>query len=112
MLALIAAAALGGCTIVEVRAEGAPPRLSAWPLGVRVDRGANGAVSVNSQSVGPYAGCGVVGLGYQHCDQIAVDPASCGVAIIEKPATSDRSVLARISDQSRATCLRQPESKP
>ena len=63
------------------------------------------------------AGCsagviGQAGLGLQRCQAIAVDPASCGVAIVDRPTSPDRSVLARISDQSRATCLRQTQGEP
>ena len=124
VLALIGVALmLQGCAIVVVQVADQPPRLSAWPLGVRVERGPNDAVSVDSKSVGLVGGCGLIGVGFQRCDQIRVDARTCGVAVIEpayakasagkRPAfnRAARDVLARIADQARAVCLHESISK-
>ena len=60
---MCAALALQGCAVVVVQTAGERPRLSAWPFGVRVGRGANEAVSIDSKTVGLIAGCGMLGVG-------------------------------------------------
>ena len=106
-LALICGALmLQACAIVVVQTPDQKPRLSAWPLGVRVERGPDDAISVDSKSVGLVGGCGMLGVGFQRCDQIRVDARTCGVAVIEQPDRAGCcSILARMADQVRATCL-------
>ncbi|HEY3812870.1 MAG TPA: hypothetical protein VGL66_06560 [Caulobacteraceae bacterium] len=103
--AACAAFVLPGCAVVVARTADAPPRLSAWPFGVRVERGRGDAVSVDSASLGMVAGCGLVGLGLQRCAQIRIDAHGCGVAIVEQPDPKSRALLARIAGQARAACL-------
>jgi hypothetical protein len=120
VLALVAAFLgfmLMGCAVVEVRAEGGKPHLSAWLGGVRVSRGTADAVSVNATILAP-AICsagpvGVAGGIAQRCQAIAIDGSSCGVGIVERPSKHERGVLAAVSDQSRAICARQsPKVNP
>lgn len=111
-LAVIGAAfMLPGCALVVVQTAGERPRLGAWPLGVRIERGSNDAVSVDSKSLGLVGGCGMIGVGFQRCDQIRVDARTCGVAVIDHPDRPSRTVLARIADQARAVCLHELISK-
>ena len=102
---LCAALALQGCAIVVVQTADEKPRLSAWPLGVRIDRGADDAVTVDSTSIGLVGGCGLAGLGVQRCREIRIDARGCGVAVVEQPDKKSLALLARIASGARAQCL-------
>lgn len=102
---------LQGCAIVVVQTAAQKPRLSAWPFGVRVERGGDDAISVDSTTLGLITGCGMLGIGFQRCDQIRIDARTCGVAIIEKPDPRDRKLLSRVADQARASCLHETPNK-
>lgn len=108
---LAAALMLGGCvSIVSVRSEGGPARLSVWAGGVRIERGRGDAVSVSQRTLGLAAVCGLVGLGFTQARCAVIDPASCGVAILEtdRPASpAPSALLTDISGASRAHCLKE-----
>ena len=108
---VLAAFALQGCAVVVVQVADQRPRLSAWPLGVRVEPGADEAVRVNSASVGLVAGCGLAGVGAQRCEEIRIPVRGCGVAVIEQPDRKSRALLARIAGQARAHCLNETLSE-
>ena len=111
LIAPLFAALLSGCAIVEVRTADKPPELSLWPLGVKVDRGAGDAVTVNQLSAGVAFDCLGVTLGVAKSSCSVIDPTSCGVAIVRPDAFTDMDFLARVSDQTRATCLHQLKGK-
>lgn len=108
---LVAAAALGGCiNIVSVTTDGAKPRLSVYPFGVRVERGQAEAMKVKviSAGLGFNQACGVtLGVGVSKKVCLLVDADTCGVAILERepvdPAELKR--WADVADQTRAICL-------
>jgi hypothetical protein len=110
--ALAASAPLSACTVALVQADGGQPRLSAWPLGLKVERGSADAVAVRHLTLGASYVCGVAGAGVEAGACIVVDPSSCGVAILDahKPLPAAiRDQLAKVSDESRNICLRQKE---
>ncbi len=106
-LFLTALLALGGCaSFVEVRAADAPPKHSLWPLGVKIERGANDAIAVRQWSIGLWTTCYAAGVGFSASYCAVIDPFTCGVAIIEEGhSRPDNGWLAKVSDSVRASCL-------
>lgn len=109
LAAIALAASLGGCAIVTVHAQGGRPHIGFYPFGVRIERGSADALTVAYTNVGLMDGCGFVGLGATHINCTVIDPQTCGVAVIEKPAKRAKGPLAKVSDQVRAWCLRGKE---
>lgn len=102
-------AALGGCAVVVVHADGGRPQLSAWPLGVRVERGDGAAVSVNVQAVGVVSGPQTLAVGLSSLDADVID-ARCSVALVHAPV-SDPRPFERLAGATKAECFK-PEGEP
>ena len=104
---LILAATLGGCvSIVVVRSDGAPARVSAGIGGVRVIHAPGDALSVSQRTLGLSKTCGLIGVGYTaaRCSVIPAD--SCGVAIVQSPPKSALPHWRWIADETVAHCLK------
>lgn len=104
--------ALQACAIVEVRTAEKPPKLSFWPLGVKVDRADSDAVQVSGLALGVGGGCGAGAFGVTRFSCTHADPNSCGVAIVVPNDAADEDFLGQISDQSRAWCLHHKGRNP
>jgi hypothetical protein len=94
---------LGGCAAVVVHVEGAPPKLSLWPLGVRIERGQAAAVSVSARTLGVASGCYAAAGGLSRIDCDVIDVRQCGVAIVQAPV-SDPNLVDRLVEATRASC--------
>lgn len=102
LLALLAAP-LGACAVVSVHTEGAPAKLSLWPLGVRVDASNATASSTSIRSVGLTAGCGNLTAGASSVDCDLIDTRVCSAALVHAPVPSP-SILDRLAGATRAQC--------
>lgn len=116
ILALLAPLFLGGCiSIVEVRTPDAPPALSVYPFGVKIQKAnASDAMTVDVTTIGAAAdtNCGVFGVGVIKASCAAIDARSCGIAIVHPDKDADIDFLARISGSTQAECLHNKERSP
>ena len=105
---------LGGCAVVVVQADGGKPHLSAYPLGVRIDRGQADAVGVKQWSLGLWQSCSAAGIGLSSSYCVVIDPKSCTAAIIDgsHSGPAARGILSKIARQAEFDCLGQQKDHP
>ncbi len=104
--ALLAALALSGCAVVIVKADGGNPRLSAWPLGVRVDRGSSRAMGVKQLALGLSESCFSAAVGVTSSFCVVIDGRTCTAAIVDGHADpAAKGWLNNIVSQAEAHCV-------
>lgn len=86
---------LGGCAVVSVCADGGKASLSAYPLGVRVDRGTTAAVRVDAVSVGLVQGPLMDAAGVSVSHYVVADPTRCAAVFSGKP---DRKMAEEVGE--------------
>ena len=97
---------LGGCAIVVVKADDGPPRLSAWPLGVKVERGRADAIGVRQIGVGLSLDCIGARLGAWSSKCVVIDDQACTAVIVDGPANpAARGILSKIAETAELDCL-------
>ena len=77
---------LAACTVVQVQSTARAPRLSFWPLGVRIDAARGSTLSVSGSSIGLGGGCYSAALGFARFQCTFIPPRTCGVAVIVNPS--------------------------
>jgi hypothetical protein len=100
------ALALCGCvSIVEVRTNDAPPKLSLYPFGVNVERGENDtAIDVSALSLGAVSSCYTAGFGILRTHCALVDPRACAAALIRSGDPAALDWWGRIAAEAEAFC--------
>lgn len=101
--AALAALALSGCAIVDVHTPDGRAHLSAWPGGVRIDKGNATAVSTTIVSVGAVFGSTFAGVGIQRIEETDIDPRACSAAIIHAN-TENPDLLDTLSHGAAVEC--------
>ncbi len=109
---ILAALLVSGCvSIVEVHSDGAEPKLSIWPLGVKIERGKADAIAVRTTALGAAYGCDTAALGAMSASCILIDQPACGVAVVYPDDKTDMTLLKRIGRETAVRCLNRGDSK-
>jgi len=110
-LLILAASLLSGCAVVVVKADGGSPNLSAYPLGVRIERGGADAIGVRQWSLGLWQSCQAAGVGLSSSFCVVIDPKSCSAVIVDGRSSSrpHHGPLSKIIEQAEFDCLGQKE---
>ena len=102
--------ALAACTVVQVQSTAQVPRLSFWPLGVRIDAARGSALNVSGSSIGLGGGCYSAALGFARFQCTFIPPRTCGVAVIVNPSkgliTQWIEIAKQLQQAPRVRCLR------
>lgn len=105
---------LGGCAVVVVHSDGGPPRLSAWPLGVRIERGSSEAFGVEQTGLGFWTSCWGAGVGVVKSWCVVIPPGRCSAAILYSDGKRDAppAALGSLFGRADFDCLGAPAPSP